>query len=1001
MIKIYEKQTKTTPRNNVAVYDPEKMELYILLSDRTLSANPDNELYLDEAHMHLLDFAIRKFCNESEFHASHYVDSKKKSLSAATFSRRMTIIREVLERAELPLIAETGYKRNKRYVFFNEYPEEMTNEIEDERFRALEDLYPQNIIGSDGYVVEPAWDLKIIPEKLISGSYKEPVLLYAGGGMGKTQYTLQLYIKIKSTFRNVYRIPLTALLREPHIREVKLTDDPYTKGGRDYVTGRYNSYIMQYLKRDTPFGGSKKKNGGRTILILDGLNELIDQHDPYDIYTAVLNEIRCFCQSPGCTVLITSRSKNDLQFLDDIETSLSFKKLVLSPIQHGNTSATEIKDFNPLIKELLAIPLFYKAYLNYSSKLKGEKKTAGISSKYQFLLLLYRASYQQNIENKDRTNTDLFTYLYIFLLPLIAYEQAVDRTDYSDLDDMKNLMEETKGAEPCIQEFAKELGIKVKQWPIAQPTIEDVLTLLQYIDVVQFDAEHGQIRFHQEWREFLASMYGITVIKTIQTAARLPKVIRSFNLPAVVQQTVVEELGLNAPEETRCARLTKLLAIPEPPEYGELRYNKLKPKMYAAVMQLDAVFQLTDHFTIRLTDARRGIMDPWMRLLLKYSKSEDDFREWFDKTHRLALLSALAGAIRYHREKNEFKECTRYYQMAENLGLHEMEQDGLKGHIYRLLEHQRGKADILKGAYLINEKKNPAGAKVAEMGIATLESVATVNMAANLLGCIYGTPNYWIRRSLGRQPDKLRAFQVYDASFKEMTRSTSRFTLKGTELAYTGRQELSLLLKGYIQIGEDGKLYLNTEYEPPTEKTLQLAETILQHLEGEDLPFFNWLRGMARLWRIYRNEIDQKDTSRDPLLLDQAMDLFDLEKDNYMRRLLFVSGALNRHDRGRRNDTPATSTKNAKTAGEIEKEKLDSKLNEYLDNMGNQKDPEKTDTGYLIEDAKQLLAMLNKAKKKAEGHGIFAHVDETLLSDAISIIKDAEKKTARFRKSRQ
>lgn len=140
------------------------------------------------------------------------------------------------------------------------------------------------------------------------------------------------------------------------------------------------------------------------------------------------------------------------------------------------------------------------------------------------------------------------------------------------------------------------------------------------------------------------------------------------------------------------------------------------------------------------------------------------------------------------------------------------------------VKNQYAKAKLIEAIELLKEKsssKKVQGEKQYKEAIDLLEENKSFNMSANLLGCIYATPIGVLRRELGLVPDEIKAAEVYESSIKAMTADEQLYQLKGTELIYTTRQLVNLMLKGYI-IYDDKGWIINNERCFPEKKSQTL-----------------------------------------------------------------------------------------------------------------------------------------------------------------------------------
>ena len=688
-------------------------------------------------------------------------------------------------------------------------------------------------------------------------------MFYGPGGNGKSYflYNILKMVLLKKTdsTKKIVTVDLPMLLRlsvsNPISGMVHVKKDIVRTAALDTnqkLRQCYNSYICQFLKLNEISDGM--------VFLFDGLNEFLDQRaNDYSISTMILSEISQLVRYKSVSVIITSRLKEDTDYLIDHE-NCKFRYVKLDGIIEAERDALlndlycdHTYGITDEVKELIKKPLFaakVKKDMESFRKMLSVKRE-GVFSNYKLSSWFFHNDMEQMISNKERSDISDILYTYSFLLPLVAAKLSLERHTKIKLSRIKGLIETYRSENGSYilniinQMPYIEKGNRCKISRITEPSPEALKEILKTVDIVSIDDNDFLSFSHDIWREMLAAKYTLDILSNLNSAAECPELILSFNFNSEIQYSIMEQLGFyngqQIIEKELYTKCSEIFAVDL--EYNGLSKDEVVELLSRNINIMFCFYQLSDHFKFRNNKLRRKIMDKFMEDMLRLAEN-NEISSLIKERDRLRLLELLAGPMQYHRIQNEYKELDKIYEFAQKCGL-----NGLKDisrddrwYIYSLLVNQKIKADMFR---CCDEEKTD------EEKFNDLLSMLLQNrffpLSANLLGCIYSTPCVKIESFI--KVDILKSFKIQYETYKLLTGHSDKIDrlLCGTEIIYMARQLLSMLLTGQIRIDANGVPFASEKTIVMDTNTAQLADELCAMLEGERQNYANVLLNLHDL----------------------------------------------------------------------------------------------------------------------------------------------------------
>ena len=404
--------------------------------------------------------------------------------------------------------------------------------------------------------------------------------------------------------------------------------------------------------------------------------------------------------------------------------------------------------------------------------------------------------------------------------------------------------------------------------------------------------------------------------------------------------------------------------------------NATKRQLKNIIHLLFTAYEFYDHFGLHHYEAMEEMQIHFYEHMTSIA-CDNDLCEFVDDECLLHYGKSLAALAECERREERTKLSQEICEFALNkLGIRKWKNEtmGEKMLTYRILKHQKAKAMLFESRLMISQGKTAEGKEQYDDAVKLLEENAVFNMSANLLGCMKATP---IKHLIdeGERPKPCEAADIYSRSFENMTSKKRLFHLNGTELIYTGRQLINLMMKGYIQAAErsDGTVeWKDNKYRAtPTDETLRIAERILEKLEGQEINFLNWDRAMILLYRGKE--------------YGKALRLLITEYDNIMTKAILLSDyrhISNYTEKGAKHKLYDKQFRPIDKKIENTFKELSKKVSEMEEKIGNAKLFDATDTFYYMYDLETLCRML-----QTSAHN---HVKKNQLERIIKLLESSQ-----------
>ena len=740
-------------------------------------------------------------------------------------------------------------------------------------------MYRQSIIDESGNaVVESTADLKDFTLSFVNFilDKKTPVrhsLLCGNGGMGKT-FLLSGINNIMFAensggeyFDHVYTVSLSELLNEA-MNQV-ISDRPH-ESQLDRSSSDSN-YLFRH------FGIQYFNPKGTYLFLLDGYNEMMDRKTSqnFSIIEQIQDEISCL-NIEGTYVVVTTRNKTDKKYFSEDYKLLALSELeeMIPKIDFDCKISDEAKKE---ITDLLKRPLFYSQY-----RKGGMKEIGSVENVFDLFQTFHNNAYKQSCEEKSTTDKSPYLVLYYIIAPYFAYEIDRTRDDHIDKTDALSIITDWLNRKQEIIYRIKEItGKDMNQINIS----DDPSFYWDLLKEFDFGELSGEIfRFsHQEWGDYFAAFYIVCSLKCIDFIAldKLP----SFNLKSSTQYYVMNAFDIEKSYDPEFIPIRRK-------NYKELFYKELtddifrKPsltKLKMWITRLYAAYSFNDHFMLHYLQQMNEIDQPFCDVLMEHPEVLK--QSGLDTVYLDALIGIFVGIIQYHRIDNEYRKCREYYEFAEKYLCYKDMNPMLKNYLI----HQKGKALVFCAQYYYTKGKMPEELWYDDMepkemfdtGISLMESCLPYNMSANLLGAIYSVPTMWILKNKLAERDVVKAYNFYNEAYMYLTKNY--FLPEGTELIYTARMLLGLLLKGYVQLENGEPVASGIGNTIPNKDSLAYAKEILSHINGQDYYHVDWLRGIY----YYYDSVVNKQTSESKAL-EEALPFFAKEKDYMLTLIIFL-----------------------------------------------------------------------------------------------------------------
>lgn len=727
-----------------------------------------------------------------------------------------------------------------------------------------------------------------------------PLVLVAGpGGQGKSMllYVLRnINHTSKKTFDDIVIVPLidlTALIFD----ETTVESDPLER----FIKIHYPNVDFNNLQK-------------RYLLLIDGFNEyrVSKKANVIEIITNTIEKtIKSITnkERKNISLVLTSREiDSTLEMLPDA--GKKFKVLSLSGTTENviNSIRHQFKERNfPFegteIEHLIKTPL----YALMIQELKNEKDLAQIQDKYTLFDKVYLSRAKQRLGKESRKNSynkSYYLYFYYVLLPSFAYQLNTSSAynDYyfrqTEID--KLLQSTTKGAldkriylyyKYYFQKHSNDgiSAIEADSPVIDQSKIESFLQGEAY-DIIKQSSHKNLVTFHfehQEWRDYLVVKYLRTNVELLHIYYNKPNcdflhdLALNFNVDSNIAQLLLQSFDMvSSPKHN--AKKAK--------EYFSLD-GSISPHLYGVVKLLYTAFAFSEYLQLTLPEGHNKTNPELHKIFKKltdyllsvlwieeFENNENNNQELSNyQINRLKIRDKMLSIIKsdkdlafflcevLSKESEFFRRDYNYHIDWKIVGIAKMINPNSD-----IILNQEAKMYLcsFEDRISTNNKEHKTTRceqldfmSKDELLLKGMDLLKTIvkkgfHLSANLLGLLLTNPApAIIKNAHSIKADFNGAFQYYLGVIY-----TAGFTKR--DIAYTVRQALSLLLKGYIYVSEynlfnpDEKSMrdvslLSTKVCNPlfpqelNEKSIELAWHLVNKVDGQELAGLNYLRGCA------------------------------------------------------------------------------------------------------------------------------------------------------------
>lgn len=727
-------------------------------------------------------------------------------------------------------------------------------------------------------------------EKGFSGMDNHRRILIEGpGGQGKSLFLKMLEEKAlenKNHYEHVLRIELTELvsLSDREISDSKDRCILCYLCKHKAANKEYRSFLRA---RETL---SHNRTPGKTLLLLDGLNELYASSD-FKKVSAISDELEYINKNwDDATIIMTTRPDWDNRKAIN---GYLHCKLSGTPKDKLNAFLSGNKDLGTEIKALAEIPMYY----NVLAKLKNIEE---VKTKYDLLFRLYSERFNQSAKDGDS-----FFAFYV-LAPYIA--QAIH-----DNPDNKIGMSEALTIVKKLKKTNYELLLRVTLdecgmgGVIYEPDVSHACSILFHNGPVKYiaDKDHGLFVFsnnkykifHDDIRDFLLAFRAIITIKALRASLDIGQfdfikdIYLNLNLKDEPIELIKSKLSVHTGKDIE----QKLSGL-----YSVLNEFPITPQL---IIFAHTLFLISDYLNLGET-----AVEPTHRILIGFTErvvrlirqnnfpySVDDNDNSCSDLQRCidAMSDIISKHCEYYRRNEMFVEGIELTDIAECI---QSDNDAVT--------NQKGKLLLLMYQSHLKDSKEYELSKLGFNNYTELyfESRRILNKAVqhrfglsvNLVAMIYCTPAPFLFEDKSNQVafDFIKAFDLY--------RSLIFTNQKTKEISYAVRQAVGLLIKGYVRFNPDFEKY---EKGNPGENSvvigsrntclldadsLNLAMELLDKVKGISLHTLNYYRGVVSFFNgdIFSAEKHFENES-DPLLksifrhyqLNKETDLDNLYRD--------------------------------------------------------------------------------------------------------------------------
>lgn len=697
------------------------------------------------------------------------------------------------------------------------------------------------------------------------------ILVEGIGGQGKSLFINKLFSIAKNAgcFSYVIKISLSDL--------TAFTENILTTKINEEV----QNYIALYLSQNeyidiNDFFLSVNNNEKPVLILLDGLNEVYSTANK-SVIRLIENSIKEIEKvwNNACIIITSRPSKVNGLIANYSQTFLSGV-----PSTVYDDFLAKHPNIDDSVKELAKIPLYF-------NHLSSTDDILQFKTKYDVLYNLYN---KLTLQNQSSEFATAVYFAYYVIAPIIA--QFICETSGTTIKDssIKEIIENEVTNNQYLDFLLNIVlrdDIKDRYGLLTyKKDPEQVFRILLSGGLLTQDSSSNYFKFyHDDLRDFLVAYGNVNKLKLINEIynedVSFDNFKINFNFSNDISTLTKEILKSKLQDGKMIYDIDKYFSSFLSCTNNEVLFKKI------AVANI--AYFVADYLAIpfdEIKESIHGILNKAIDLCYKYHK----------RNSLVSKFQALPKNIRYYYE-NAFanilcKDCEYYRRSSlylEAFELIKMAEEVIPKNDY--VQHHRAKLLLFEYQACRNDQEIKSHIpncveRLEELFIAGMDTIIepaknNFNLSANLLGLIYSKPSPFIFDVCQKYYNPVEAFWLYYETIFTNKVMVSYFSKKqkgytNTEILYTARQIVSLLLSGTVEIFDDYYIPNTSDVEPSTvvkssRKPMAIstasylfADYILTKISSQYTGSLNYLRGRIALYkqeydkayRLFKSECD-------------------------------------------------------------------------------------------------------------------------------------------------
>ena len=718
--------------------------------------------------------------------------------------------------------------------------------------------------GADVLTVDPnkqSCDFSFFQENRVS-------LVQGPGGQGKTLFLYALRLTHGMTdndFDDVLIVPLVDLTLF-----------------RKEADNSCEDWIYEYIRLHYP-QAALNDTQKRYLLLLDGFNEYLASKNTQavDKITADINRLlRQTAQTaePRISVVITTRDvQKAMQMLTKSVEKRTFtlsgtSKAVYESIK-ARCESSGIPFEDREISRLARTPL-------YALLLVGLKDPdfSSIKSQYTLLDMVYRSRADQRLGgelHKSSYDKAVYLYLYYVYLPYIAYHTVMsddgDNTYTFSKGDVRRLFLRLKNDH--LDETLLETAVEEQELSITQHVPDIDIFQLRYFldneksDIIRIENSDAVFRFsHEIWRDYLVAKFMHINLHALKENYASPHpgdfigLTLSYNVSSNTAQLFLQSFNWFSAPETNARRMEDYFRI-DPKSIGR--------RLFGVICLLHTAFDINEYLKIDLPRGNnkenkclQNILSPLSSYIGTNTRCKDKIKS--DEKIALFTCEILSKVTEYYRLTDKYHPLYSIIESAKKIDPDSDIMLNQEAKMYLSCSERKATAKQCRANrpadIVFPEPLNKMDVSALyNKGVKLLALAVSrgFHLSGNTAGLLKSTAAPVLLMDRPQiKPDFCGAFMcymqvIYGAGYVRR------------DIAYTVRQALNMLLKGFVRVCGDSAFDPENEYtdlgalrlevcsplfsRTVNEKTLSLAKQLVKKAEGQELAGLNYLRGTALL----------------------------------------------------------------------------------------------------------------------------------------------------------